>query len=149
MVRKGYKFITFCLEYFLPILAWLLVIGIIVLQKMSVTRMGLYRDLVYRNQTLDASVLSSQLFFIYKSIVILALMISIYLFIKSYRKRFLLNKGNWYLLSLLVSGVAVIVLLSFYQSTNLVAYPLFVLVIMKLFIVHFIRQFYYSVKMIN
>ncbi|OIJ20883.1 hypothetical protein BKP45_07890 [Anaerobacillus alkalidiazotrophicus] len=135
-MKNNFRLVRVIFDVVLPMVAWLLVIGSFVLQQLAETRMGLYRDLVYRNQILQSTILNPKWFWIYISIIVLVVVLCIFLYIKGKNVNYFRIR---YLVAFIGTSIGLIILLYFYQSFHFLTFPLLVNFIMILFVVQFIK----------
>lgn len=130
----------------LPSIASLLILASVTLYFLAEKSMVVYRDLMYRNDILNETLLSNGLLGVYKIIALVSIVISIFLFIKF---RNSLPKGHlYYIISPIIVGVILYFMINLYNTITWVSYPWMILSVIIKFLVENIRMIY-SIKFLK
>ncbi len=130
----------------LPSIAFLLILASVTLYFLAEKSMVVYRDLMYRNDILNETLLSNGLLGVYKIIALVSIVISIFLFIKF---RNSLPKGHlYYIISPIIVGVILYFMINLYNTITWVSYPWMILSVIIKFLVENIRMIY-SIKFLK
>ncbi|WBW98113.1 hypothetical protein [Oceanirhabdus sp. W0125-5] len=138
-------------RWIFPIFSYLLFFISIYLIKLVDERMGLERDLYVRNKKLFASVLTPELVIVYKIILVIGALLSIYFIFKVNHKNKSTIFGNksfsfkpyYYSLFSIVVSIATFAMLFFIKSADTLAFPWIVITLLIMAIVQYIRIIQY------
>lgn len=155
--RRKRSFMSLLIERFIPALSWLLVTASLALEKFAESRMGVYRSLSVRNQSLNTGLFAPSKLSLYMGIIAIGLAICLLLYVMN-RARFSkqgkesgTSKGSRtfresserrrlnYLLRTSLLSVLLLVLLWFYPSATWPAYPWIVISTGVVLMTHYLR----------
>ncbi|MDP2211498.1 MAG: hypothetical protein Q8J63_07175 [Candidatus Aquicultor sp.] len=155
--RRKRSFMSLLIERFIPALSWLLVTASLTLEKFAESRMGVYRSLSVRNQSLSTGLFAPSNLSLYMGIIAIGLAVCLLLFVMS-RARFSkqgkersTSEGSQtfresskrrrlnYLLRTSLLSVLLVVLLWFYPSATWPAYPWIVISTGAVLMTHYLR----------
>lgn len=142
---------TIVFGWIFPILSYILFFMSIYLIRLVDDRMGLQRDLFVRNKNLFTSVLSAELVIIYKIILIIGTLISLYSIFKGYKenksrmfgRRTYSFKAYYYGVFSTVVSIAAFVMLFSLESADTLAFPWIVISLLIAAVVQYIRLIQY------
>ena len=134
-----------------PILSYILFFMSLYLIKLVDDRMGLQRDLFVRNKKLFTSVLSPELVIIYKIILIIGTLISIYFIFKVNRQnkssmfgsKTYSFKAYYYGFFSIAVSIATFVMLFFLEQAVTLAFPWIMISLLVTVVVQYIRIIHY------
>tara|TARA_B100000965_G_C19119147_1_gene552453 strand:- start:24 stop:458 length:435 start_codon:yes stop_codon:yes gene_type:complete len=124
MQRERKSFFPLLTEKILSYISYILILSSIVIEILAKKSMGFQRDLIYRRGILESLILSSELIYIYKWIALAGVASCLGLIIfKGYKLSGKLRKYIWQTIAF---SMIFFLMLTFYRSVSLIAYPLMV-----------------------
>lgn len=146
----------------LPALSWILLGATLILEKGSRERMGIYRDMVFRNRVIDSTIFTAELLGFYRMALLVIIFVILLLWVASFNSRRPIIRqalqvcaacANWlsiirgrtrfrYLSGSFISSAALYVMLAYYPQAEWLGYPLICLSMMLVVLLQLFRVAY-------